>query len=681
VNHHQSKAEAYLLARAVNLDIARAEGVEIAPTRHSRGIYKRRLGFDTWNNGKDNLADLVIEQLWFACRDLKGEDQSYVLRPFPVLIGKDGEEVKFLNPKGHSYPWIPRSTWAARDKIKNPLFVTEGVPKALALLTAGVHSVSVPGVWMATIHREDGSTHLHPVLAEHFVFRGRVIYLVFDADYSTNAKVRQAIIRTAILFYKAGAELKLLTWPIAQGKGIDDYLAGKNSNGPEALKVLCEGAAELSAIIRPCDLEAVEMELLQARLKSTRLQQVCRMLGSALKVSPDELRDSVSAECNDVSRAFNLENPEPWPEPVSGEQVADEIVTILKKHVVMTTVKMHAITLWIFLTYAEAFVDCLPLLIIRSPEKRCGKSTLLGVLLRLVSKPLPTANITTAALYRVIEGSRPTILADEVDTWLKGNEEARGVIDSGHTRDFAFKILSNPNTLEPERFSTWAPKALAGIGKLADTLADRAITVVLERAGKNDSIVKLRDADPAIFQRLKQQLVRWALDHAPGIEESRPKLPTSDNHRELDNWFPMLQIADEIGDQWAARGRAAAIALSGGEDNGTIRTQVLAAIQKIYEETGQDCEGGFLPSTRITEELNNDKEATWADWKNGMTAKALASILSNFDVKSVRPRHGGEKERGYLWAHLQAHCEVYGSDSRPVASKNGDDPAQDNVMS
>ena len=38
-----------------------------------------------------------------------------------------------------------------------------------------------------------------------------------------------------------------------------------------------------------------------------------------------------------------------------------------------------------------------------SPTMRCGKSTLLRTIGRLVPRPLPTANITPAAMFRVIE--------------------------------------------------------------------------------------------------------------------------------------------------------------------------------------------------------------------------------------------------------------------------------------
>jgi len=86
------------------------------------------------------------------------------------------------------------------------------------------------------------------------------------------------------------------------------------------------------------------------------------------------------------------------------------------------------------------------------------------------------SNISSAALYRVIEKG-PTLLVDEADFFLPDNEELRGVLNSGHTRATAFVLRVNRETGEVERFSTWAPKALALIGKLPATLSDRSVIV------------------------------------------------------------------------------------------------------------------------------------------------------------------------------------------------------------
>ena len=43
-----------------------------------------------------------------------------------------------------------------------------------------------------------------------------------------------------------------------------------------------------------------------------------------------------------------------------------------------------------------------------------------------------TSNTSSAAIFRTIEKFQPALLVDEADTYLKDNDELRGVINSGH---------------------------------------------------------------------------------------------------------------------------------------------------------------------------------------------------------------------------------------------------------
>ena len=50
--------------------------------------------------------------------------------------------------------------------------------------------------------------------------------------------------------------------------------------------------------------------------------------------------------------------------------------------------------------------------------------------------------------FRVIQETRPTLLIDEADTFLQGNDELRGILNAGYTRDTAFVVrgtqIENP---------------------------------------------------------------------------------------------------------------------------------------------------------------------------------------------------------------------------------------------
>src|SRR5439155_1563496 len=76
-----------------------------------------------------------------------------------------------------------------------------------------------------------------------------------------------------------------------------------------------------------------------------------------------------------------------------------------------------------------------------------------------------------SAVYHSVELYRPTLVIDEADTFLPGNEELRGVLDSGHFRPTAMSVRSRPGGDSDVRmFNTFSPVAVALIGNLSGPL-------------------------------------------------------------------------------------------------------------------------------------------------------------------------------------------------------------------
>ena len=121
--------------------------------------------------------------------------------------------------------------------------------------------------------------------------------------------------------------------------------------------------------------------------------------------------------------------------------------------------------LWSMHAWAIDAAYCSPFLNFWAPTFRCGKSTGLSALKWTGLRTELAGNVSPAAIFRYIEKARPCLLIDEKDT--DRNEEARGILNSGHTRDTAYVIRCDGEDNEPRRFSTWAPKAIASVGKLA----------------------------------------------------------------------------------------------------------------------------------------------------------------------------------------------------------------------
>jgi putative DNA primase/helicase len=131
-------------------------------------------------------------------------------------------------------------------------------------------------------------------------------------------------------------------------------------------------------------------------------------------------------------RPLVLPDPEPWPTEVNGAALAAELAITIRRHVAVSRQCCAAIALWIIHTHAFEASPISPRLVITSPEKRCGKTTLLRVVAALVPRFLFSVSITPAALFRTVEAARPTLLVDEADTFLNSSDDLRGLINAGY---------------------------------------------------------------------------------------------------------------------------------------------------------------------------------------------------------------------------------------------------------
>jgi len=242
-----------------------------------------------------------------------------------------------------------------------------------------------------------------------------------------------------------------------------------------------------------------------------------------------------------------------------------------------------------------------------------------------VKRPLAASNISPAALFRSIDTWQPTLLIDEVDTFMRENNELRGLINAGHTRTAAFiyRTTGEDHTLTP--FNLWGAKALAGIGKLNDTLMDRSILLSLRRKLPSEQAERLRHAEPELFKQLAAKLARFSADYSGQILTTRPLLPDTLGDRAQDNWEPLLAIADIAQGDWPQLARKAALKISGDlEQSKSIGVELLSDIQDIIESMNTD----RITSADLIKKLCEDPEKPWATFNHGhpISSRQIACI-------------------------------------------------------
>jgi Bifunctional DNA primase/polymerase, N-terminal len=193
----------------------------------------------------------------------------------------------------------------------------------------------------------------------------------------------------------------------------------------------------------------------------------------------------------------------------------DAVQKTLTRFLVVGAPESHALALWVAHTHVFAAAEVTPYIEIRSPEKRCGTSTLLRVLASMVARPRMSADMSDAVLYRLVQQERPTLLWDEVDglfgSKTRDREDTRKLLNAGFEAGATTWRMGGENKTTFEEFAIFCPKAFASIGKLPDTLTDRSITIHMLRKHRGEKVERARRrVVREAGKPLHDQLAAWA---------------------------------------------------------------------------------------------------------------------------------------------------------------------------
>ena len=100
----------------------------------------------------------------------------------------------------------------------------------------------------------------------------------------------------------------------------------------------------------------------------------------------------------------------PWPEPVDGGALLDNLAQTLRRFVVLPAWAPETLALWVLHTYAFELRDVTAYLGLESPQKRCGKTTLLGVLERVGQPPHSGGQHQLVGLLPSDRGGAPDVV-------------------------------------------------------------------------------------------------------------------------------------------------------------------------------------------------------------------------------------------------------------------------------
>jgi hypothetical protein len=296
----------------------------------------------------------------------------------------------------------------------------------------------------------------------------------------------------------------------------------------------------------------------------------------------------------------------------------DSVQGFIRRFIVMNDAQAIAVALWVFHTHVLDAADYTPYIYVTSAERESGKSRLKEAVELLVLNPIPTSNVSPAALFRLArpeDGPPATFLVDEVDEIFSPKSERselRGLLNAGfHRGDHAIRMVGEGKNQFPQRFPVFCAKLLAGKNSaaLGDTLESRCIRIELKRKTREEEVDRFRRREveqEAIY--IAEALRSLGSFYVDRLALARPLLPEELSDRQQDVWEPLLAIAELAGETCSVRARAAAVGLStGAVSEESLGIRLLADIREVFD--------GFerVSTVRLIELLCLIEEAPWGE--------------------------------------------------------------------
>jgi hypothetical protein len=277
------------------------------------------------------------------------------------------------------------------------------------------------------------------------------------------------------------------------------------------------------------------------------------------RIRLDEWRAWHHKSWNDlVDQLYSL-TPEPWVAISPGDMDSEPdpdllslLIGTLKEYVELKPCEYITVALWALHTHCYRDFMVTPRLVLRSPTPGCGKTVLMDILERLTARGIKYDSLTAAALLRLIDATRPTLMLDESDNLgiaLQQNGTLKAILNAGHRAGGTRAIVVDG---EVRRFEVFTPVALAlpdTSGGLTRTLDSRAITINMERAQHELKRFDINHSDGTL-DRVYGQILIWR--RAAKLDPD-PRMPAGTLNRTADNWRVLLSVADSLGHGKLAR--------------------------------------------------------------------------------------------------------------------------------
>jgi hypothetical protein len=616
-------------------------------------------------------------------------DEFVRCKLFPSVDDGQGHTIRYYQRAGTPPRlYVPAPARAALADSTRALFITEGEKKALKANQEGLATIAVGGLW-------NWQAQSRPIAdLDRIDWVERETVLVPDSDVWTRPDLVQPVFALGKELEGRGAKVSVLKLPsggAGEKVGLDDYLCAHER---EAFAALPSLPLKHAAFTRAATWwrewvkrkeegdenasEGTALDLLE-RAGSVRLLHPAQDVVDGVLwyglPADDKLVLITSTRqvyrVNELPEGLGLCHSEPGPSTVSREaalrwltageegsiaRTLDALADFFLRYAVLRDRRTALwISAWTVATWCSRAFRVFPYLSIRSAEKRCGKSRLLGLMARVCFNASPvTAHPTEAQLYRSAARTGGVQLFDEVET-LRGDKDRFDalitVLNVGFERGgVVTRLEKRGERFVEEPYEVYAPRVLAGIAGLKDTLEDRALPLFMLRRRRSEPVARLGRGMEAEAQALREQCALACLTHVQNIVtayEGAPALLEREgiDDRAVDLWSPLIAIAvvadaeaegDRMRQLLALAGELGSARDADTEAGGTAR--LVEALEAIRQERGETlAPADLLAGLRAR-----------SGWEWLKSPRRLAGLLNPLGIVRRQLWNGGQRRWGYV---------------------------------
>ena len=346
---------------------------------------------------------------------------------------------------------------------------------------------------------------------------------------------------------------------------------------------------------------------------------------------------------------------------IEGAVLLRNVEKFISRFVVLPPAALLPVSLLAIGTHCFGLFETFPYLALLSPEKGCGKTRTTEVLEQIVFEPVRAVCISEAALFRLAEDKKPTLILDEAEGLTGKGERAeaiRSLLNAGN-RAGAQVPRCVGNSHELRFFSVFCPKIVCAIRSCPETVKDRAIVVPMQRKKPGEKVERfiLRRIRPE-GQHLREQIKAFTQANGRSIKHAYEQLEADFlTDRELENFEPLLAVLAVLDSSRLTELQGGAELLAEGKrdaaQDDSLTLRLLSDVRAVWPN-GE----AKIFTTELLDRLKAVEDGPWASDEK-FDARKLSRFLRPFNVTPQTVQIGRDNKKGYYREHAEAAFERY----------------------